>query len=141
MPSMIRLEGGLKSDGVTPGGKFDMFQDIEYQSTVLRSTAYNVEKWTFGDGAGIPNWLADKLNRIFGLTSVKINQVEYSRNEGAKMSRSGDADYPLAGWEVELVKSDNPATDQYTTELQSLTVDTTGITVDSTSITSDQTTY
>lgn len=140
-PSVLWVEGGVKSDGETPGGKFDMFQDIDYNSVLLHSAPYLVEKWTFGDGGGIPNWLGDKLNRIFGLSDVTLNGVAYSRNEGAKLSRVGDNDYPLAAFEIDLVKSDNPMTDDYLTEPTPLTVDTTEITCDNTLITSDQTQY
>jgi hypothetical protein len=137
---MMRVEGGVKSDGIAPGGKFTMFQDLDYQSVMLQSQPFNVEKYTFGDSYGIPNWMADKINRIFGLTTVKINDIQYSRNEGAKIERVGDSDYPLAGWTIDLVKTANPYSEQF--EFAStlpFTADTDNYTADSTNQTADQT--
>ena len=139
MQHLMRIEAGMKSDGLAPGGKFTMFADLNYQSVMLQSQPYNVEKWTFGPGEGIPNHLADIINRIFGLSTVKIDGVQYSRNEGAKIERTGVNEYPLAGWSLDLIKSDNPYSYESSTALEALTVDSTTITVDSTLITSDQT--
>ncbi len=142
LPSMIRIEGGMKSDGLQPGGKFTMFQDIDFNSVMLNSQPYNVEKFTFGGSYGIPNHLADKLNRVFGLSDVTIDGVKYSRNEGAKLERSGDADYPLAGWSLDLVKSENPYGETFTTipiPDVPFTADTTLFTADSGNETADQT--
>ena len=104
----LRIEGGIRSEGLAPGGKFTMFQDLDYKSVMLQSQPFNVEKFIFGPGDGVPNWMADKLNRIFGLSTVMINGVQYSRNEGAKMERIGDTGYPLAGWSLDLIKTENP---------------------------------
>ena len=104
----LRIEGGIRSEGLAPGGKFTMFQDLVYKSVMLQSQPFNVEKFIFGPGDGVPNWMADKLNRIFGLSTVMINGVQYSRNEGAKMERIGDTGYPLAGWSLDLIKTENP---------------------------------
>lgn len=140
MQSLLRIEAGVKTDGFAPGGKFTMFADLNYNSVILQSQPYNVEKWTFGPSEGIPNYMADIINRIFGLSTVEIDGVQYSRNEGAKIERSGVNEYPLAGWSLDLIKSENPYSYEASTTLAALTVDTTQITVDSTLITSDQTT-
>lgn len=113
MPFMLRIEGGMKSEGLLPGGKYTMFQDQDYQSIVLQSQPYNVEKFVFGPPYGMPNHLADKINRIFGLSNVKINGIGYSRNEGAKLERNGEPGYPLAGWSLDLVKSLNPYSESF----------------------------
>lgn len=142
LPSMIRVEGGMKSEGLQPGGKFTMFQDMAYNSVMLNSQPYNVEKWTFGGSYGIPNWLADKINRVFGLSNVTIDNVQYSRNEGAKMERTGETDYPLAGWAIDLVKTDNPTSEDFTTTpipVLPLTADNASGTADNDLGTADQT--
>jgi len=139
---MMRLQAGLKSEGFQPGGKFTMYQDLDYQSEVLTSQPYNVEKWTFGSSEGIPNWVADKINRLFGLSTTIIDATYYCRNEGAKMERQGVEHFPLAVWQLELIKKDNPYEDTFTSHDSGalpLTCDSILYTCDSTLVTSDMT--
>lgn len=140
---LMRIEGGMKSDGFTPGGKFTMFQDQDYRSVVLNSQPYNVEKFTFGPSIGAPNYIGDKINRIFALLTVTIDGVGYSRNEGAKVERSGDSGSPIAGWVIDLVKTENPYSEgsEGYNILVPLTCDSTLITCDNSVITADQTQY
>jgi hypothetical protein len=138
-PSMLRVEGGMKSDGLAPGGKYTMFQDQDYNSVMLNSQPYNVEKWTFGPSYGMPNHMADLLNRIFALSDVTIDGVAYSRNEGAKLERAGDTEYPLAGWSIDLVKTENPYSYAFQTAAIPLTADTIDYTADNALLTADQT--
>lgn len=139
VPSILRIEGGMKSEGLQPGGKFTMFQDQDYNSVVLQSQPYNVEKWTFGPSEGVPNHIADLINRIFGLSNVTIDGVQYSRNEGSKLERTGETEYPLAGWSLDLIKSLNPYSAEFATSAAAFTADNTSITADSNLQTADQT--
>lgn len=141
LPSMLRIEGGMKSDGFAPGGKFKMFQDIDYNTEILNSSPLDVEKWTFGPSEGAPNHIGGLLNRIFGLSNVTIDGVQYSRNEGAKLERAGDSDYPLAGWAIELVKSDNPYSETFQTSFNELTCDNIIVTCDTELISCDAETF
>lgn len=109
---LMRVEGGFKSDGQTPGGKFTMFQDMQQRPVMLSAVPILTERVTFGSGYGIPNWLADKINRIFALDTVTIDGTQYSRAEGAKMERlTSDLIYPASAWHMDLVKTDNPYSD------------------------------
>ena len=138
----MRIEGGMKSDGFQPGGKFTMFQDQDYNSIVLQSQPTLIEKFTFGPSVGTANWMGDKINRIFGLSTVTIDGTQYVRNEAAKLERNGEVNYPLAGWTLELIKSDNPYSetfDYHENYPEPLTCDRTDITCDSTVVTSDMT--
>lgn len=138
---IMRVPGGMKSEGFQPAGKYTMFQDQDYNSVMLQSTPYNVLKMIFGGSEGVPNHVADKVNRIFGLSTVKINGEQYSRNEGAKIERNGDPDYPLAGWSLDVVKTGNDYSESFQLNTVPLTCDNTIVTVDSDLITVDQTTY
>ena len=140
-PFLLRIEGGVKSDGLQPGGKYTMFQDLDYQPVMLQSQPYNVYRFTFGPGAGIPGWLADRINRIFSLSSVQIDGVSYMRNEGAKIERVGEDGYPLAGWTLDLLKVENDYSEEFDTEeiTQPFTADTTIYKADSTLQTADMT--
>jgi hypothetical protein len=141
---MLRIEGGMKSDGLQPGGKFEMYHDLDYVSEQLNASVFNVEKWTFGPSAGMPNYMFDKLNRIFALSTSRIDGVEYVRNDGAKWERKGSDDYPLCGVTIDLVKKENNYSDEVIITgdpVIPLTCDNDSVTVDSDIITSDQTQY
>lgn len=133
----LRIEGGIRSEGFQPGGKFTMFQDLDYQPVMLQSIPYNTYKWSFGPGSGLPNWLGDRLNRIFACDEVTIDGVGWSRAESAKMEAQREANYPHAGWQIELLKVEKEHSDGW--DLEAYTVDTTGTTCDQTDITTDKT--
>jgi len=100
----LRVEGGIPSDGFLPGSKDSYFIDQGRDVTLLDSTPYNVYKFTFGPKQGIPNWLANKINRILSLQEVVINDIQYTKNDGAKFESIREKEYPFAGWQIELVK-------------------------------------
>jgi hypothetical protein len=139
---MIRIEGGMKSGGLQPGGKFDMYHDLGYVSEQLDGVPFNVEKWTFGPGYGMPNHMVDKLNRIPFLSEMRIDGAQYVRADGAKLERKGVDDYPLAGWTIDLVKKENPFSEDIqlnTIPAIYLTWDSSIITFDNSIVTFDQT--
>lgn len=100
----FRVEGGYASQGFTPASKDAFFVDQDRGVILLDSVPYNVYKYTFGPGGGIPNWMADKLNRILSLSEIKIDGISHVKNEGSKMEPSREQGYSLAGWSIELVK-------------------------------------
>jgi hypothetical protein len=99
----IRIEGGVNSDGFEPGSKDSFYVDQIRDVVMLDSTPFNVYKFLFGNGSGIPNWLADKLNRILSLNYVEINGRQFVKNEGAKFEPIREKGYPFAAWQTELV--------------------------------------
>ena len=133
----LRIEGGVRSDGFTPGGKFNMFTDLDYSPVMLQATPYNVYKWSFGPGYGLPNWAGNLLNRIFACDDILIDEVAYLRNEGAKMEAQRDNIWPLAGWTIELLKVNKEHSEEF--DLDYFTCDTTLYTCDNNVITCDKT--
>lgn len=109
----LRVEGGLKSDGFAPAGKYTMFTDLDYQPVMLQTQPFNLYKHSFGGSLGLPNWMADKINRAFSLDYTFIDNIQYMRNEGAKMERIGDAFDPRAGWTLELLEVGNDYSERY----------------------------
>lgn len=103
----IEIEGGMKSDGITPSGKHVVYSDLQQRPQMLNSIPFNVYKWTFGGSLGIPNWMIDKINRALSCDKFYINNVQYMRVDGAKLERSGDDAYPLASWSIDMMKADN----------------------------------
>jgi len=118
--NFIRVEGGVKSDGFQPGGKFQQYADLEYQQVILKATPFNIYKFTFGDNGALPNWMADKLNRIFFFPNVFINKDgaqtinyrnKYIRAEGAKMEPQRESLMPFAVWTFDLMEVENYMSD------------------------------
>lgn len=136
----IRIEGGIKSDGYQPGGKFTMYEDLDYNPVLLSSTPFNVYKFQFGTASGIPNYLTDIINRMFSMTFVEIDGIRYQRNEGAKLERQGTDRYAYAAWAIDLIKSENNYSDNYAylEGVIPLTADTTKYTADTIILTADQ---
>jgi hypothetical protein len=131
----FRVEGGIKTEGFTPGGKFQIFTDLDYEPVMLQSSPYNVYKFQFGPGSGLPNWIGDKLNRIFACDTISINKVGYLRNDGSKLEATREAGYPFSGWSIELLKVTKEHSEDY--DLDYLTFDSELITWDSEIITFD----
>ena len=109
----LRVEGGLKSDGFTPAGKFTQYTDLDYQPVILQSQPFSLYKYTFGNSRGVPNWMADRINRAFSVDVTLIDNIQYMRNEGAKMERNGESIFPRAGWTLELLKARNDYSERF----------------------------
>ena len=103
----LRVDGGLKSGGFVPGGIYKSYQDLNGNPTQLRGTPRNSFKFSFGSATGIPNYQIDIINRVLSLDQFHIDGTQYQLGEGAKPARSGDEFYPMAGWEIELLKKVN----------------------------------
>ena len=103
----LRVKGGLKSDGFAPGGKFTMYTDLDFRPVMLQTQPYSLYKWTFGDGRGIPNWVAERINLAFSLDYTFIDNIQYMRNEGAKLEPNRDGIFPMAGWTLETLQVAN----------------------------------
>ena len=103
----LRVDGGLKSGGFTPGGIYKSYDDLNGNPTQLRGTPQNAFKFSFGSSIGVPNYQIDIINRILSLEEFYIDGTQYQLNNGAKPTRAGDEFYPMAGWEVELLKKVN----------------------------------
>ena len=110
----LRVKGGLKSDGFSPGGKYTMYNDLDFRPVMLQTQPYNLYKWTFGDGRGIPNWVAERINLAFSLDYTFIDNVQYMRNEGAKLEVNRDGNFPMAGWSLETLRVDNAYSEAFT---------------------------
>ena len=100
----LRVEGGIISDGFIPSSKDSFYIDQVRDVVMLSSIPYNVFRFTFGPGGGLPNWMADKINRILSLAYVEINGRQYVKNEGAKLDPIREKGYPFSGWQIDMVE-------------------------------------
>jgi len=89
-----------------------VFEDQTANLVSLSATAFRSFELVIGDGYGVPDWVADKINRIFGCSTVLLDGKQFVRSDGSKMSRNGDKLYPMAGWTIEVreAKANNGVT-------------------------------
>lgn len=107
----LRVEGGFWSEGFTPASKDVAYFNQSHDPQILTSIPFQVKRLTFGDGGGIPNWMADKINRVFSCDTVLVDDVAMVKNEGAKLEPNREKLYPMAGWSIELLEATNNYSD------------------------------
>lgn len=91
----------------SPGSDDVVYKDQSRNITTLSSIPFRNFKMIIGDARGLPDYMADKINRLFGCNSILIDNKVFARAEGAKMERNGDRLYPMAGWTLDIVEGLN----------------------------------
>ena len=111
----IRIKGILKYD--QPSSIDTVYDDEEQSETMLRSIPFRVWKLIIGS-KGIPPYLIDKLNRILGCDSLKIDGRFYTKAEGAKWEEVELDSYPMSGWAINLRETLNREETIYENEVE-----------------------
>lgn len=101
----IRLRATLRFK--TPASKDTFFEDQPLNLKMLRSKPFRVYELRIGGACGIPDYLADMINRILGCSTLLIDGRAYTKSDGAKMEESAAPNYPMRGWTVELRETEN----------------------------------
>lgn len=83
LPFQFRIEGNFQPDEVKFSTDAENFRDQSYGPTQLSASPYEVWTLTVGQGHGVPNWVARKLNMIFSLSNIVIDGVPYVRSDGS----------------------------------------------------------
>lgn len=96
----IRIPATLKPKSFA--SKDTIYEDQPLNLTMVKSVPYRIWELSIGGARGIPDYLADKLNRVFGCSTLKIDGKLYTKNEGAKLEPSDLENYPMRGWTIEL---------------------------------------
>jgi hypothetical protein len=86
----------------TPASKDTFYEDQVLNMTLLNSVPYRLYDLVLSDSFGIPDFFIDKLNRILGCSTVLIDGVPFTKNDGAKLEEKAIEDYPLRGWSIEM---------------------------------------
>lgn len=110
----LRVEGGFESNGYQPSSKDVIYIDQNRVPTMLDSIPYVVKKATFGGAVGLPNYLANIINRAWSHTHTYIDDIRYVKNEGAKLEPSRSDRYPMAGWTLDLMEVDETFSNEIT---------------------------
>jgi hypothetical protein len=88
---------------MNPQSKNYVYEDQMYNSTLLSGIAYR--EWIIafgGDGHAIPQYIADKINRIFNCDNVSIDGVQYTRIEGSQLDPQRDPISTLTAWTLKV---------------------------------------
>lgn len=109
----IRVPGGFLTEGFNPGSKDVVFTNQTYDVTLVNSIPFTVNRFTLGHGEGVPNWVADKFNRLLSCTTVEINNRQYIKTEGAKLEGKKIPLWPMAVWEIDLIQKNNSLFDEF----------------------------
>jgi len=99
---VFNLRVDARIGNMTPGSKDTIYEDQILREVMIRSYAYRTFKFTISFAKGVPDYIIDKLNRIFGCSYITIDGKQFVKNEGAKWERAGQATYPMAGWSIDL---------------------------------------
>jgi hypothetical protein len=102
----IRVFATKKFKG--PASKNTLYEDQVLNETLIRSVNYRVWTLNIGGTYGIPDYLADKIDRALGCNTVLIDGKYYSKVEGSLDANEVD-DYPMRGWKIDLREKLNRA--------------------------------
>lgn len=90
-----------------------MWIDQSYSNNIVSSKPYRTFQLLIGGQYGIPDWIVDKLNRILGNDSVKIDGKLYSRTAQSRWAPKREELYPWSGWSVEIQETKNKSALRY----------------------------
>jgi hypothetical protein len=99
----FRCEGYIQD--FTPGSNDVVYEDEPANLTRLSAVPYRAFKLAIGNEEGVPDWVADRVNRIFACDDVLIDGKAFTRPQGSKMEKKSEEGYPMSGWLVELRES------------------------------------
>jgi len=85
-----------------PLSKDTLWEDQILNLRVLSSKPYRQFKLKIGGSYGVPDWVIDKINRVFSCTTKYLNGIEYTKADGAKFEPNQAEYYPMRGWSVDI---------------------------------------
>jgi len=104
----FRVEGGVWSKNIVPTAESIVYFSQKRSAKVISAIPYTLVTFTFGNPKGLPNWVAEKINRIFCTEFVRIENIYYSKNEGAELEQVEYPEYTARGvWELQCLRYEN----------------------------------
>lgn len=83
--------------------KDTIYEDQILDEVMVRSKPFRIWDFKIGVETPIPDFMIDKVNRIFGCSSLKIDGREYTKNDGFKWEESDNVGYgSLKAYSIEL---------------------------------------
>jgi len=88
-----------------PESETSDYIDQVHNAQILSATPFRNFKLLIGNAPGVADYIADLLNRIFCLDSVRINGKLFTKVSGAKWEPQRTKGYPLAGWAIDITET------------------------------------
>lgn len=98
----ITVEAGFKPTDSRDEQDTEDFVEQNMVNETIFGDEYEVIGLTFGDKTGIPNWLRKKISRASLCDTFKVDGVEYSRIQGAKVEKIDDTYHGLATYKLDI---------------------------------------
>ena len=84
-----------------PQNKNNVYFDQPMNAKLISAVPYREQQLVIGhDGSYIPDWLADKIDRVLSCDSTLIDGKAYSRKQGATLDAKRIEGHPLAKWGI-----------------------------------------
>lgn len=109
--NQIRVKGSIID--VMTESKFSVYENQPLDTEMVSGIAYRVHTLQIGNNIGIPEWLADKIERVFLCDTLYIDGCKYSRAEGAKLEPNKTQGKRLSTYNIKLRDADNNTTSNY----------------------------
>lgn len=104
----FRFEGWL--DGFNAAGTFASYVDQPADIELMNGIPFRTHKLNVGNKAGVPDYVADKVNRILLIgigNKTFIDGLQMTRNDGANMESTVFPGSPLKYWTLDIRESLN----------------------------------
>jgi hypothetical protein len=98
-----RVQGSIHK--FTPSSKDVVYQDQVLNQTVLSSRPFRQFKMSIGGATGVPDWVIDKLNFIFGCNQLSFDGKPFAKGEGSKWDANEENGRPTKGWTLDIVEA------------------------------------
>lgn len=103
----FRIPGGFQYGDVSLKSSAEIFRDQRFALNQLSAYPYKTTPLTIGTKSGVPNWVGEKINLIFSLSNVTIDDKIYVRSEGAEVERIQNIPYyPLYVFKIDIEPSE-----------------------------------
>jgi hypothetical protein len=90
-----------------PKSKRTLWEDQPLNLRTINAIPYVQPKLIVGSGKGVPDWVADKINRIFCCDNTLVNAMQYTAVDGAELEANEEENYPMAGWSMDIRPTNN----------------------------------
>ena len=85
-----------------PSQKATVYEDQVLNLSALRAVKYRLWNLVIGGSYGIPDYLADMIGGIIGMSDFRLDGKNYTVADGEEMEPNGIDLYPMRGWTVKL---------------------------------------
>jgi hypothetical protein len=92
---------------LAPKTRRSVWEDQPLNLKTIRSIPYQQFKFILGDAYGVPEYIGDKMARIFSCDNVFLNGVQYTQEEGSVWEVNQVDLYPMFGYRTDIRPTKN----------------------------------